>query len=208
MQKGKSPWMASRQELFQTQALFGIILLTQPWSRLSWTQSSLATFWSVSRCWEKVSVEGLQVSLETPQGSCHHGLWMRGRTGKIQGGRSSEGATAKEVLSKWQSRKMLCTAFCTGDEHTAAQFVKGSEKVLQSCWVRGQVGDLAVWMAAKSPLGQRVRERQSSGLTQPKYTDPARRFHDKPLLWFVCAFRLEQEAGWWCCPGQSKKGVL
>lgn len=137
--------------------------------------------------------------------------WEEGPAGKIQGewagGKrqwrshsyggfvkmtEQENALYSILYRRWAQSSSVCQGLRKG----AAKLLSESPGRRFSC--------LNVY---KKPFGT-AWERQFSGLTQPKYTDLERRFHDKTLLWFVCAFRLEQEAGWWCCPEQSKKGVL
>lgn len=85
----------------------------------------------------QLSVEGAQVSLKSCQGKLslravneRKNRSCRENPGMCQE-RGREGAT--EVLSKWQSRKMLCTAQGWQEMSTQQlQFVKGSEEMLQT----------------------------------------------------------------------------
>lgn len=146
--------------------MFGIILLTQPWTRLSWIQSSLGTLCKRQQrlgeafCGrrpgfsENTSGEVVTTGCEWEEEQGRRNISPCRENPGMCRGKGSGRATAP----KWQSRKMLFTAFWARDEHRAAQFVKGSEKTLQAFWVRARVGDLAVWMATKSLLGQGVRD--------------------------------------------------
>lgn len=132
-------------------------------------------------------MEGVQVSLKTHQEmlSPRAVNERKNREGRIFfpcrenpgmcRGKGSGKATATEVLSKQQSRKMLCTAFWAGDKHRVAQFVRKDAANLLS----ESPGRRFICLnGCKKPFGTRC-ERQSSGLTQPKYTDLERSFHDK-----------------------------
>lgn len=110
----------------------------------------------------QLSTEGAQVSLKSCQGKLspqavneRKNRSCRENPGMCQE-RGREGAT--EVLSKWQSRKMLCySTRLAGDEHTAASICQGLRRDAANL-TESLGGRFSCLNGYKSPLGQRVRE--------------------------------------------------
>lgn len=140
-------------------------------TRLGWTQSSLDTLCQCQglvKCQQMLGHsflwKGPRFLWTHPRGHFHHRLRMRGKPGNFLQGKSRN-VQGKEAVKEPQGfcpsgRAGKCSA-----EHEAGRRWADSSSVCQglrkdaaTLLSESWVGDLAVWMATKSPLGQPGRE--------------------------------------------------